>query len=216
MNSLEKHILPNRNDFENDPFGYSALAWHKWGAAQTIAGFPVDLSKPPTSDDLKSPVLWLSQAHAMTEAARIVLKNQPEMSHLPNFVRGVCDCQYCAVGLMLIGYSLEICLKAMLIMKKGISVYKSEEKNFQHHQLEKLAKFVPDLSDKDKAILKILTHFVMWAGRYPDPGSRRENNTEEIFELSKKHEIAAKDLFKLAARVMGCSKQVSESYKNEE
>ncbi len=211
MNSLEKHILPNRNGFENDPFGYSALAWHKWGAAQTIAGFPVDLSKPPTSDDLKSPVLWLSQAHAMTEAARIVPKNQPEMSHLPNFVRGVCDCQYCAVGLMLVGYSIEICLKAMLIMKKGIGVYKSEEKNFQHHRLEKLAKFVPDLSDKDKAILKILTHFVMWAGRYPDPGSGRETNAEEIFELSEKHEIAAKDLFKLAARVMGYSKQVSES-----
>lgn len=136
MNPLEKHILPNRDGFGSDPFGYSALAWHKWGAAQTIAGFPVDLSKPPTSDDLKSPVLWLTQAHAMSEAARIVLQNQPELAHLPNSVRGVCDCQYCAVGLMLVGYSLEICLKAMLIMKKGIGVYTSEEKKHRHHRLD--------------------------------------------------------------------------------
>jgi len=209
--NLEKFVLPNRDDFGRDPFGYSALAWHKWGAARTIAGFPVDLSKPPTSEDLKNPVLWLCQAHAMSESARIVIQNQPELSHLPNYLKGVCDCQYCAIALMLVGYSLEICLKAMLIMKKGVDVYKSEEKKHQHHRIEQLAEFIPDLNVKDKAILKILTHFVMWAGRYPDPGSGREDNAEEIFKLSEKHEIAAKDLFKLAARVMGYTKQVSES-----
>jgi len=211
MNPLEKHILPNRDGFGSDPFGYSALAWHKWGAAQTIAGFPVDLSKPPTSDDLKSPVLWLTQAHAMSEAARIVLQNQPELAHLPNSVRGVCDCQYCAVGLMLVGYSLEICLKAMLIMKKGIGVYTSEEKKHRHHRLEELAEFVPGLNAKDKVILQTLTHFVTWAGRYPDPGSGREDNAEEIFALSEKHQVAASDLFNLAARVMRYSQQIAGS-----
>ncbi len=211
MNSLAKHILPNRDDFGRDPFGYSAMAWHKWGAAQTIAGFPVDLSKAPTSEDLKSPVLWLTQAHAMQEAARIILQNQPELAHLPNYVRGVCDCQYCAVGLMLVGYSLEICLKAMLIMKKGIGVYKSEEERHRHHRLEKLAEFVPGLDAKDKAILQTLTHFVIWAGRYPDPGSGREDNAEEIFALSEKHQVAASDLFNLAARVMGYSQQITKS-----
>lgn len=211
MNRLEKHILPNRDGFGSDPFGYSALAWRKWGADQTIAGFPVDLLKPPTSDDLKSPVLWLTQAHAMSEAARIVLQNQPELAHLPNSVRGVCDCQYCAVGLMLVGYSLEICLKAMLIMKKGIGVYTSEEKKHRHHCLEELAEFVPDLNAKDKAILQTLTHFVVWAGRYPDPGSGREDNAEEIFALSEEHQVAASDLFNLAARVMRYSQQIAGS-----
>jgi len=160
MDPLEMHVLPNRDGFGSDPFGYSALAWHKWGAAQTIAGYPVDLSKPPTSEDLKSPVLWLSQAHALAESARIVLQNKPKLSHLPNSVRGVCDCQYCAVGLMLVGYSLEICLKAMLIMKKGISIYQSEERKHRHHRLDDLADFVPGLSAKDNIILQILTHFV--------------------------------------------------------
>lgn len=208
---LEEFLLPNRDDFGKDPFGYSALAWHKWGAACTLAGFPVDLSRPPTSEDLKNPVLWLTQAHAMSEAARILIQNQPELSHLPNNLKGLCDCQYCAVALMLVGYSLEICLKAILIMKKGIDVYKSEEKKHQHHRLEKLAEFVPDLSAKDKAILQILTHFVMWAGRYPDPGSGREDNAEEIYSLSEKHKIVAKELFMVAARVMGYARQVTES-----
>ena len=208
---LEKFVLPNRDDFGRDPFGYSALAWHKWGVASTLAGFPVDLSRPPTSQDLKNPVLWLTQAHAMSEAAKILIQNQPELSHLPNSLKGLCDCQYCAVALMLIGYSLEICLKGMLIIKKGIDVYESEKKKHQHHRIEKLAEFLPDLSAKDKAILQILTHFVLWAGRYPDPGSGREGNAEEIFRVSEKHQIAAKDLFRLAARVMGYAKQVSES-----
>jgi hypothetical protein len=204
---LEKFVLPNRDDFGRDPFGYSTLAWHRWCAASTLAGYPIDMSQTPTSEDLKNPVLWLTQAHAMTEAAVILIRNEPNLSHLPNSLKGLCDSQYCAVALMLVGYSLEICLKGMLIIRKGIEVYKSEEKKHQHHRLEKLAEFLPDLSAKDNAILQILTHFVMWAGRYPDPGSGREDNTEEIFRLSEKHQIAAKDLFKLAARVMGHVKQ---------
>ena len=207
--NLDKFVLPNRDDFGKDPFGYSALAWHKWGTASTLAGFPVDLSQPPTSEDLKNPVLWLTQAHAMSEAARIVVQNRPDLSHLPDFLKGLCDSQYCAVALMLVGYSLEICLKGMMIIKKGIAVYKSEEKKHQHHRLDKLADFVPDLSAKDKATLQVLTHFVLWAGRYPDPGSGREDNAEEIFRLSEKHQIAAKDLFNLAGRVMGYARQVT-------
>ncbi len=208
---LDKFILPNRDDFGKDPFGYSALAWQRWCAASTLAGYPVDMSLPPTSEDLKNPVLWLTQAHAMTEAAVILIGNEPNLSHLPNSMKGLCDSQYCAVALMLVGYSLEICLKGMLIIKMGIEVYKSEEKKHHHHRLEKLAEFIPDLSDKDKAILRTLTHFVLWAGRYPDPGSGREDNPEEIFRLSEKYRIAAKDLFRLAARVMGHVKLVTES-----
>jgi hypothetical protein len=208
---LEQFVLPNRDEFGKDPFGYSALAWHRWCAASTLGGYPQDMSRPPTSEDLKNPVLWLTQAHAMTEAAVILVRNEPNLSHMPDLLKGMCDSQYCAVALMLVGYSLEICLKAMLIMKKGIEIYKAEEKKHQHHRLDKLAEFVPDLNSKDKVILQILTHFVVWAGRYPDPGSGREDNAEDIFRLSEKHRIAAKDLFKLAGRVMGHAKQVTES-----
>ena len=209
MNIFDKHILPDRKGFESDPFGYSALAWHKWGMAQTIAGFPVNVAQPPTSKDLKSPILWLTQAHAMSEAACIVIQNEPDLTHLPILVKGVCDSQYCAVGLMLVGYSLEICLKAMLIMKKGVDIYTTEEKQHKHHRLERLAEFVPDLSVKDKAILQTLTYFVTWAGRYPDPGLGREAESEQIFSLSERHQVAAKDLFQLSARVMAYSRQVA-------
>jgi hypothetical protein len=206
---LEHQIKPDRNKFGQDPFGYSALAWHKWGLIQEISGFHVDLDHPPRSEDLKSPVLWLSQARAMSEAGVSVLMNEPKFDQMPELVKGVCDSQYCAVGLMLIGYSLEICLKAMVIMKIGIAEFTKNEKKHHHHKLEELAGFVPDLNPKDKAILQVLTHFVVWAGRYPDPGSGRLNKTEEIFRLSEKFKISARDLFLLASRIMGHAKEVA-------
>lgn len=203
MKSLEQQLLPDRNAFATDPFGCSAMAWQKWAAAQIVVGYPVDPRRPPTSQDLKSPVLWLRQAHALSEAATIVLRGEPNLDHLPIFTKGACDSQYCAVGLMLVGYSLEICLKAMLILQKGVDAYTTKEGKQKHHKLEKLSVFIPGLNEKDKAVLKILTHFIVWAGRYPDPGSGRESDAEGIFILSEKHQISASDLFRLAARVVG-------------
>ena len=201
-------LLPNRTRFAEDPFSYSALAWHKWGLAREMSGFPVNLEVPPDSDELKSPVLWMAHAHAMSEAAQIVLRSEPAFDAMPDLMKGVCDSQYCAVGLMLVGYSLEICLKAMLIIEKGIPGYSQEEKSHRHHRLEELAGFVPNLDPKDKAILRTLTHFVTWAGRYPDPGPGRAEMVEEIFSNAEGYQICARDLFDLAARVMGHAKRV--------
>ena len=195
-------IKPSKDGFGSDPLGYGALAWHKWAMAQTLSGHPVDLEKGPSSEDLKSPVLWLSHAHAMSEAARVLLQGTPNLEPMPENIRGVSHCQYHAVALMLVGYSLEVCLKAMMIIKKGVVAYQAEEKKYYHHSLEKLADFVPNLSEKDKAILKGLSHFVRWAGRYPDPGFGKESHAHEIFALSEHHKISAKELFTLAARIM--------------
>lgn len=210
MFDFDKYLKPNRDAFASDPLGYSALAWHKWGMAQTMAGFLVDITRPPTSEDLKSPVLWLSQAHALSQAAVILLRSEPDLKIMPKEIQSVCDSQYCAVGLMLVGYSLEICLKAMLIMKEGVVEYTTVENKNKHHRLEHLADFIPDLNAKDKAILRALTHYVYWAGRYPDPGSGREDEVEDIFSLSETYKISAKDLFQLSSRVMGYSQKVTD------
>jgi hypothetical protein len=198
----QKFIQPNRKGFAADPIGYSALAWQKWGMAMTLAGIEVEISKPPSPEDLKSPVLWFAQAHAMSEAARVVLQNEPTFDDMPFPVRGVCDSQYCAVGLMLVGYSLEICLKAMIIIRMGIAAYIKDEKSYRHHRLVELSDFIQELSEKDKAILQALTHFTLWAGRYPDPGSGRMEDAEEVFMLSERHQVSGGDLFDLARRVM--------------
>lgn len=209
MKDMEKYLKPNREGFGEDPFGYSALARHKWGTASTIAGFPIDISKPATSEELKNPILWMSQAHALSEAAVAVIKKEQDFEVMPLSVRSACDSQYCAVGLMLVGYSLEICLKSMIIIKEGIEGYKKIEKKTRHHRLHDLAKFVPDLSKKEIAILRGLTHFVYWAGRYPDPGSGKEGDTEEIFDIAEKYRITAGDLFKLSAKVMNHAQKVT-------
>jgi hypothetical protein len=214
MDFINKLLESNSDGFDSDPFGYSSLAWHKWGMAQTVAGFPVDITQPPSSKDLKSPVLWLSQAHALSQAAVNLLMNEPDLSAMPKPIQSVCHSQYYAVGLMLVGYSLESCLKSMLIMQKGIDEYTSDEKKYKHHRLEELAEFMPDLTLKEKAILKALTHFVYWAGRYPDPGSGRDSDAEDIFSISEQHKISANDLFKLTSKIMTHSRVVSGEYRS--
>ncbi len=201
---------PDRSGFSQDLFGYSALARHKWGMACTMAGFDVDISKSASVEDLKNPVLWLTQAHALSEAALVVLRNEPNLRVMPVLMRGACDSQYCAVGLMLVGYSLEVCLKAMIIMRDGVEEYLKNEKDHFHHKIHELAGFVPNLSKKEKAILMVLHHFVTWAGRCPDPGSKRINHAEEIFSLSEKYKISAKDVFEIASKVMGHAKHVAD------
>lgn len=201
-------IGPSKDGFERDPFGYAALAWHKWAIAQNVAGYFVDVEAGPTEEDLKSPVLWLSHAHAMSEAARVLLQGAPNLEVMPESVRGACHCQYHAVALMLVGYSLEICLKAMLIIKNGIAAYQAEEKKHHHHNLGKLASFIPGLTAKDQATLQALSHFVRWAGRYPDPGFGKLSHAEEIFTLSEGHQVSAKELFTLAAKIMAHSGSV--------
>ena len=208
MKSPKDMVSSDNEGFGKDPFGYSLLAWHKWTVAQGLAGAPIELDRGPSSNDLKSPVLWLSHAHAMSEAARIVLSGRPNLDSMPFDIRGVVHCQYHAVALMLVGYSLEVCLKAMLILVKGIDLYTEQERQYFKHDLDELADFIPGLTEKEIAIFKGLTHFVRWAGRYPDPGFSKEARVEDIFTLSEHHQVCAKDVFELAARVMAYSKQI--------
>ncbi|QBJ08183.1 hypothetical protein EYS10_06360 [Rahnella aquatilis] len=209
MNKFDQHIMPNKKEFEEDPFGYSALGRMRLGIAAELFGFNlIDIENPATSEELKNPILWMTQAEALTQAAILILKSEPEFSNISRYLRGICDGQYRATGLMLIGYSLEICMKAMLIIKKGIFVYNEEEKKYRHHKLHKLSNFIPNLSEKDIAILELLTHYVYWAGRYPDPGYGQENKVEEIFHLAEKYKITAAELFHLASKIMKYTKVV--------
>jgi hypothetical protein len=202
----------DKKKFDQDPFGYSAIALQKFGMVSSLSGVFVDITKPATSGDLKNPVLWLTQAHALTEAAITIIKNEPSFDRMPVLMRGVCHSQYCAVGLMLVGYSLETTLKAMKIMEGGIKNYQESESKNKHHRLHKLADFIPDLTEKEIAILQGLTHFVYWAGRYPDPGAGKEDHAKEIFQLSEKYKISANDLFKLAEKVTSYAEQLSKNY----
>ncbi len=190
------------NDFARDPLGYGASAHRKWCLAKTAAGFPAEFSTPATTEDLKDPILWLSQAHALAESAKNVIMSNPDLVKMPVPIHASCDCQYRAIALMLVGYSLEISLKSMMILKTGIEDFLKQEKQIKHHRLEELAQFIPNLSKKDKAILRALTHYVYWAGRYPDPGLKRVHDLEDIFSISEKHQVTLQDIFTISARVM--------------
>jgi len=210
MNNILQYITPNRKKFESDPFGYSASARNKWELIKGINGFSENLTKSATSEELKNPILWMTQAEALTQAAIIIIKKEPKFENMPINLRGICDSQFCATGLMLVGYSLEICLKAMIIIKKGIDCYCAEEKKYSHHKLNQLADFIPNLNEKDIAILKILSHYVYWAERYPDPGFGKLDKLEEVFNLAEGHKITLKKLIDLAGRIMAFTKKVVE------
>ncbi|MBV4540081.1 hypothetical protein HU738_003375 [Pseudomonas sp. RW4S2] len=202
MANQRNSLPPGRETFAQDPFAHSALGAMKWETASLCAGYPIDPSITPLSEQLKNPVLWMTQAHAMSEAASAVLLKEQKFSEMPLSVREVCESQYCAIAMMLIGYSLEVSLKAMIIVEKGIEGYTQMGKKTLHHRLDDLASFLPDLSKKDRAILRGLSHFISWAGRYPDPGTGKEHKLEEIFDLGEKHQVTAFDLFNVCSRVM--------------
>lgn len=208
MHPLESQISPNPDGFDKDPIGYSALAWHKWGMAQTMAGFPVDITRAPTPDELKSPVLWMTHAHALSEAAAAVIRCEPNLEHMTIYTKGVCHCQYHAVALMLVGLSLETALKAMLLILEGVERFTEREKDRRHHRLHELSDFVPNLSVRDRAILECLTHFIYWAGKYPDPGTKQNSNATSVFDISEKYKVPAKELFALATRIMGYASEL--------
>ena len=171
-----------------------------------------DPYKPIQDDELKNPVLWLSQAEALTQAGLAVIKSTPGFESMPPPIRVLCDSQYCAAGLMLVGYSLEIALNGMMLMDLGIDAYKKIENKKRHHRLHDLADFIPNLSAKDKSMLQCLTYFVYWAGRYPDPGQGKEKESEEIFDISEKNQVSAKDLFDLVSRIMAHAKTIESKY----
>jgi hypothetical protein len=195
--------VPNRIQFAQDPVGYSCSGWFRWALMANANGGSFDVSKPPKSDDLKHPILWLAQAQAMMQAAMLLLRSEPSFDHMPQVMKGICDTQYCAVALMMVGYSLEVCLKAMIIIRSGVEVYAGEENRYMNHRLHKLADFMNDLNKKDLAILELLTHFVSWAGRYPDPGSKSIGSHEAIFDQSEAHQVTLDDVKRVAAKVMG-------------
>lgn len=208
--TMANKLLPDPDGFGSDPFGYSALAWHKWGLIRTANGFPTDISKSPTAEDLKDPLLWITHAGALAEAAACLVRHAPLLETTPSTIRTITHSQYYAVALMLVGYSLEVCLKAMLLLRLGVPAFLAEEKRHRHHELNRLSEFIDDLSEKDRAILELLSHFAKWAGRYPDPGVRYLDAATDIFEVSERHRVSAKDVFDLASRIMKHTRRFTE------
>ncbi|HCG7362904.1 hypothetical protein BTO19_25185 [Vibrio parahaemolyticus] len=201
----------DREAFGRDPFGYGAGGVFEWQMIEAMhSGGDFDPFKVPENKHLKSPILWLTQAEALSQAAHTLFKNEPEFETMPVLVRSICDRQYCGVGLMLLGYSLEIVLKAMLIMKHGVDGYTEIEKKHRHHRLHDLVNIIPNMDKRERAVLRGLTHFVYWAGRYPDPGTDKGEETLNIFELSEKYKISAHMLFTVSAKVMSYAHKISE------
>ncbi len=116
---------------------------------------------PPLDDDwfamLNEPLFWLGKVESLRGAAELLLK------HI----------EFRDQGLMLAGYSVEVVLKALAIHADRRLVESGEVK---------LGHDLPSLADKanvnpttsERKLLALLTHFVVYAGRYPTARRIRE------------------------------------------
>ena len=180
--------------FESDPFGYCSTVWHEWINIQMRAGHHVNAEKSPSSDELKNPIFWICQAKSLSESAKILLRSEPDFSAMPDSMYSICYRQYLASSLMLFGYSLELLFKGISIQQLGIEAYTKNERDYFSHRLADLVRRHIKISSKEQAILECLSHFIYWAGRYPDHGTGKESKLEDIFTLSEKKEISMTEL----------------------
>lgn len=99
------------------------------------------------------------------EVADSVLKNSPNGLNVQKTIHGV--------YLMLASYALENLLKALLIKKRSFgpeSFSAGLPKEIDTHNLEELANSVGiEVGDSEKELLKRLSAYAYWAGRYPAP-----------------------------------------------
>ena len=155
----------------------------------------------------------MSHSLALAKAAETLLLNDPDFDLMEdNSMNGLAHYQYYATALMLVGYSLEVTLKNMIIINNGIDDYISNESKYMTHDLEKLAYFVPDLEIKDKSILNILTKFTILAGKYRDPGFNKGAVYDDISNAVERYKICAKDIFQLATKITKFALTISNNH----
>lgn len=199
--------VPDRERFIADPFGYAGLGVDRWRFIKAMNGGHDSPEDPVSISDLNDPMLWLSQSQAITAAAVALMKVQPNFDHLPEEFHGILDGQVCATILMLVGYSLEVCCKAVILLEEG----PESADQFTHHKIQELVKYVGPLDEKQEIILGLLTEHCYWAGRYPSPKKNTES-FERIHKLSTQYEITAGDLFATAGHVQKLCGQKIQSW----
>ena len=78
---------------------------------------------------------------------------------------------------MLCGMSIELIFKALIIERK-------QAVNESHHDLLHHASMAGlTYSERERELLKILTHSIAWAGRYPTPTPKKKDHIEVYSKL---------------------------------
>jgi len=100
-------------------------------------------------------ILWL----AMKDENKSIFISQLGLDKNIN-LNSACQKNYC----MLLGLSFELIIKAIIAAKNNI------EKIPETHALIDIVKNINiNLTDKDLKILRLLSDYIVWAGKYPSP-----------------------------------------------
>ncbi|MGO4894210.1 hypothetical protein [Flavobacterium sp. W21_SRS_FM6] len=194
-------LLLEKKKFSKDPFRYCLTAWHEWSNIQAANCLDYVAELNPTSNELKDPILWLCQAKALSVAAVTLTKSDPDFSSMPSSLISILHRQYFSGALLLVGYSVEVLFKALAINKLGIERYTEKERSYHNHKLTWLVEQHIPVNKKESAVLECLSHFIYWAGKYPDHGKGYEIKAQNVFDLCENNQITYEDIFKTCDRL---------------
>ena len=126
---------------------------------------------------------WFNKSSDLrASAAAVWMSTEPDLSK-----RIVEECRLgrgFKIGAAVIPVFHMLCGMAMELIFKALVVEQEKEVNEAHHDLLNHASMAGlTYSGRDRELLKILTHSIVWAGRYPTPTSKRKNHMEELSKL---------------------------------
>ena len=133
---------------------------------------------------LESPLWWHDKASDLYASAGViwVCMKDEDRNHITKKIgftegfdlRAACP----SVCYMLWGLSFELLLKSIIVVKK-IKIIPPT-----HHRLVDLAVDAKiNLDNKEEGILKVLSAYILWAGKYPIPKTAEEyGKNEELFD----------------------------------
>jgi hypothetical protein len=134
------------------------------------------------------PYLWTMKSNWLHLAARLLWSSGAKDEGYSGF-------ETQSVALMLAGMSLECAIKSRMIALCGYPLIASDRKRILsgNHDLVELAKSACVRTNVgDRTVLKSLTPYIRWLGRYPTPRSEDEMVRHVLEENGAKREIWSK------------------------
>jgi len=131
----------------------------------------------------KTSMCWFNKSSDLrASAAAIWVSTDPELSD-----RIVKDCSLgggFVMGAAVIPVFRMLCGMSMELIFKAIVVKREDKVNESDHNLLNHASMAGIIySEHERQLLKILTHSIVWAGRYPTPTPKKRGHMQEYSEL---------------------------------
>lgn len=131
----------------------------------------------------KTSMCWFNKSSDLrASAAAVWMSIEPDLSN-----RIVGECRLgggFVMGAAVVPVFRMLCGMSMELIFKAVIVEREQAVNESHHDLLFHASMAGlSYSERERRLLKILTHSIAWAGRYPTPTPKKKDHMEEYSRL---------------------------------